>query len=290
MRVALVGSTGYWGSKLYQILTGRGCDVECFNSKNIETLWDSDVDQVYIATPPPTHYYIVSRCLGLGMDVFVEKPVAMSAEQAEALWNKAQSKGCVLFIDSTFLYTQSFEHLKEVAFNQTLISYQSLRVSPPMPQACINAAWDLVWHDMAILSGLGVLERGKGFVDGSVATCALPLPSGGSAFIYSSRVWPDKIRQIVMHFSKESYVWTLDGLHKVNGEIILQEDMQPLWRAIEESSFLCKNRIMEGATNGSHGVEVAHAIEQTFQEEFYDCRYAEEYQSCTASAAGSLPL
>lgn len=278
MRIALIGYTGYWGTNLARVLHGLGHVVENINRTNIELLDDTDADAAVIATPPDTHFRLAMRAMSLGMDVFMEKPMVLSAKQAFQLDEFAKTHKLVLSIDSTFLFTRAFAYLANL--EEALVSYQSLRMAQAMPhQAVVNAAWDLLWHDLAILHGWGCLESGKGMVDGSVATAAMTLPSGGTAFMMGSRVWPQKTREIVLHFTKHSYIWTLSGLRTLQGQAIALEDDEPLKRALLDFERRCHDRALTGLTDGSHGVAVTQAIERTFTDQLDNGRYSREYAS-----------
>lgn len=58
-----------------------------------ELLDREDIDAVYIATPMQTHLDIALRALDAGKHVLVEKPVAMTAHEVEAIFARAQEVG-----------------------------------------------------------------------------------------------------------------------------------------------------------------------------------------------------
>lgn len=57
---------------------------------------DEAVDTVYVATIHPTHAAAVRACLRAGKPVLCEKPLAMTAAQAQALFDEAAAKGLLL--------------------------------------------------------------------------------------------------------------------------------------------------------------------------------------------------
>src|ERR1700694_606472 len=59
---------------------------------------DASIDAVYISTPVSTHYQLVKRALDAGKHVLVEKPLATTVEQAEALAVLAAAKGLTLMV------------------------------------------------------------------------------------------------------------------------------------------------------------------------------------------------
>ena len=57
-----------------------------------EALIDAGVDAVSVATPTTYHCDVVLRLLEAGVDVLVEKPIAVTIEQASAMVAKAAEK------------------------------------------------------------------------------------------------------------------------------------------------------------------------------------------------------
>lgn len=58
-----------------------------------EALSVPDIDAVYISTPISTHYDYVMKCIDFKKPILVEKPVALSYEQANEAFNKAEENG-----------------------------------------------------------------------------------------------------------------------------------------------------------------------------------------------------
>lgn len=265
MRIALLGYSGYWGQKLARILSESNdvVGVDTTNSGDLADILDS-AQAAVVATPPDTHYKLGMQCLKAGLDVLVEKPMAMRASQAKEMAAFAQKEGLVLSVDSTFLHTKAFDYLKSL--DKPLLSYQSIRLAPPMPQAQIPAGWDLICHDISIIQGLSSLDfSGVGVEDGSIAQCAFELPSGGSAFIFASRHWPTKVRSIALHYPGGVYLWTLEGLAKVGKDcLVAKEDQEPLGRMLSDFLTRCQERQIEGVTDGLHGAEVVGCLERLF--------------------------
>lgn len=63
---------------------------------SLETLVQSDVDAIYVCTPPDTHGEYSLAALGAGKHVLVEKPMAASVAECKSIIAKAQSKNLVL--------------------------------------------------------------------------------------------------------------------------------------------------------------------------------------------------
>jgi len=114
--IAVVGY-GYWGPNLVRNFWDVPdaqliwvCDLETERLAGVRrrypaveitedfdlVLHDRRVDAVAIATPVNTHYALAMRALRAGKSVFLEKPLASSAEQAERLIEEAERRGLVL--------------------------------------------------------------------------------------------------------------------------------------------------------------------------------------------------
>ena len=263
MRVALIGCSGYWGQKLQRVLEERGHFITGIDKHNLDCLEYTRAEAAFIATPPDTHYSLAMRAMKAGMDVLVEKPMALKTSHACAMTDYAKENGVVLSVDSTFLHTDAAKFFLDLG--QPLVSYQSIRLAPPMPQAKINAAWDLLVHDISILQRLsGAIVPGVGAVDGSVATAAIPLQSGGSAFMMGSRCWTHKVREIVLHYPKGTFLWKLDGVYSPDGWSLVSETQEPLQRLVMDFERRCQERRIEGLTDGTHGAEVVGCLERLF--------------------------
>jgi predicted dehydrogenase len=59
---------------------------------------DPAVDAVYVATPPASHLEYAVRAARAGKPVYVEKPIARNAEEAEAMVEACETAGVPLFV------------------------------------------------------------------------------------------------------------------------------------------------------------------------------------------------
>ena len=71
-------------------------DIKKAYGKYEELLKDKEVELVYIASPISHHAFYASECIDKKKAVLLEKPLAVSAEQAEALAAKAEHEGVLL--------------------------------------------------------------------------------------------------------------------------------------------------------------------------------------------------
>ena len=98
IKVGLIGY-GTWGKILYTKLE-KFCDVKftCRSKDNYISKLD-DVDWVVVSTPNETHYEIVKKCLWFGKNVFCEKPLTLTREQSEKLYDIADMRNVKLYVD-----------------------------------------------------------------------------------------------------------------------------------------------------------------------------------------------
>ncbi len=64
-----------------------------------ELLESARPDAVHVTTPPSSHHEVASRALEAGCHVFLEKPMTLHADEAEALVALAERKGRLLTVD-----------------------------------------------------------------------------------------------------------------------------------------------------------------------------------------------
>lgn len=75
-----------------------------FTGDLADVLADSAIDAVAVAAPAVAHYDVVKRCLAAGKDVFVEKPLALNADQGQELVTLSEKSGRILMVGHILLY------------------------------------------------------------------------------------------------------------------------------------------------------------------------------------------
>jgi len=63
-----------------------------------EDIADWDVDAVFVHSPTPTHYDIVTKCLEQGLPVYVDKPLSYSMEESRRMAALAEERGLLLAV------------------------------------------------------------------------------------------------------------------------------------------------------------------------------------------------
>jgi len=70
-------------------------------TKNYQDFFEMGVQAVAVATPPATHFPIAKDCLENGVNVMIEKPLALNSDDAEALIHIAEERGLILMVGAT---------------------------------------------------------------------------------------------------------------------------------------------------------------------------------------------
>ncbi|MBV9311156.1 MAG: Gfo/Idh/MocA family oxidoreductase, partial [Solirubrobacterales bacterium] len=174
INVGLIG-LGYWGPNLLRVLADmedvavtRICDLDeerlyRFCRRHPYTapttdyrilLQDSALDAVLVATPVQTHFEIASQCLLAGKHTFVEKPLASTEREANALISLADDLDRVLMSGLTFLYSPPVRAIKELLDRRELgdlYFISSSRVNLGPYRKDVSVICDLAPHDFSML-------------------------------------------------------------------------------------------------------------------------------------------
>ncbi len=239
IRIGVIGY-GYWGPNLVRNFhETAGAEVTCVSDLRVERLnqvvgrypavavteshrqliENPDVDVVAIATPVSTHFDLAMRALQAGKHVFVEKPLASTAEQVRRLMDAAQKANRILMVDHTFIYTGAVRKIRELVDDGSLgdiYYYDSTRVNLGLFHHDVNVLWDLAVHDLSIMdyvlpsSPVAVSATGHSHVPGGTENIAfLTLFFGGSqiAHIHVNWLAPVKVRRTLIGASKKMIVY-----------------------------------------------------------------------------------
>jgi predicted dehydrogenase len=239
VRVAVVG-LGYWGPNLVRNLHELPsadvvtiCDLDEGALDAIqrrypaiqattsidEILCDDSIEAIAVATPVSTHSPIARRALEAGKHVFVEKPLAASSGEAEALLRLAEAKGLVLMPGHTFLYSPPVDMIRRLIAAGDLgeiFFISTSRVNLGLHQADVSVAWDLGPHDFSILQywlgesprSVAAMSRGCFLPDTpDVLFVNLEFPSKTVAHVELSWLAPSKLRRTTVVGSEKMVVY-----------------------------------------------------------------------------------
>jgi predicted dehydrogenase len=231
---------GYWGPNLVRNFAGNECSrvisvsdldrAKLAVSRRLhpevgttsdfrDLLQDHRVDAVAIATPVHTHYDLALAALRAGKHVFVEKPLAPTADQVRRLMEEADKRNLVLMVDHTFLYTPAVQKIRELVQEGTLgdiYYYDSIRSSLGLFQSDVNVIWDLAVHDISIIQHIldekpiAVSATGSCHVSGApenMAHITLFFESSCVAHVSVNWLSPIKVRQTFIGGSRKMIVY-----------------------------------------------------------------------------------
>lgn len=185
---------------------------------DVDAALAADADAVVVATPPRTHAPLARRVLDAGLHVLVEKPIAMTGDEALALGRLAQQKKRTLMVGHILRYNPALRTIRTMIDDGELgdLYYiTSTRVNLGRHHRDVNVIWDLGPHDLsAILPLVGRPEAvsawGRPFIQKGledVAFLYLRFPGGQIAHVHLSWLDPLKVRQMVLVGSKRMLVY-----------------------------------------------------------------------------------
>ena len=152
MQISLVGA-GYWGSKLKKELESiEGVsEIEIIDIKDGKTLKDITYENVILATPAWEHYSQTIDLLQKGKNLYVEKPLALTADECIAIKNNIKS-GQTLMVGHIFLYNDRLKKVKDLLKKIGNIQHiESNRLNWGRFQRKISTLHSLAPHDVSII-------------------------------------------------------------------------------------------------------------------------------------------
>jgi predicted dehydrogenase len=230
LRVGVIGA-GYWGPNLVRNFNeAPGADIVAVADLDLARLEalhkrfpavrtttdhrtllaDPTIDAVCIVTPISTHRPLAEEAFAAGKHVFVEKPLAGTVADAEAISAAAARAGRVLMVGHTFVYNPAVTTVRAVIERGELGKIQyvdSQRVNLGLHQFDFNVLWDLGPHDASIvLYWLGEEPDWVQCVGGcyvqpdieDVVFLTMGFPSGAIAHAHLSWLAPSKLRTMTV--------------------------------------------------------------------------------------------
>jgi predicted dehydrogenase len=225
-RVAVVGC-GAWGRNLIRTcaelgVLGAVVDTEADAARNQAEAWnvpalslaqaldDPSLDAMVIATPASTHAALCCLALGHGKDVFVEKPLASSLAEAEALAADVARSDRVFMVGHLLRHHPAFEALAAIVARGEIGALRYIgasRLSLGRVRTHENAFLSLSPHDVSMVLALAeaapvsVEATGRAFVTPGVADevhADLGFSGGLHAHVAASWLSPVKEQKLVV--------------------------------------------------------------------------------------------
>jgi predicted dehydrogenase len=170
------------------------------------------VDAVIIAAPAEAHFALASKALRAGKHVLVEKPIAATLAEADALAELARERGLVLQVGHLERFSAAYQAMAGRIGAPLYI--EATRIAPFKPRGTdVSVILDLMIHDLDLV--LALVDSDIEAVDAvgapvaspheDIANARLRFRNGAVAAITASRISPRTERRMRI-FAQDSYV------------------------------------------------------------------------------------
>jgi predicted dehydrogenase len=257
MKVALIGY-GYWGINLARTISNTqdlelvsifDMDINRISEAkklydfqvvtSMDELFDLDIEAVFIATPPASHFEVAKKALLANKHIFMEKPFTLSLDTSLELISIAEKNNLKFMVDHVFAYSEPVKYIKENIHELgDMVYINSRRINLGLFQYTTDVIWDLAVHDLSIIDYLVGLDvekvsvfkkKYKDFPNEAIANIDLELKSGVVVNINVSWLSPVKVREMIIGGTKKSIVYddTLDDKIKVyDAGVVLEKEFE----------------------------------------------------------------
>ena len=179
------------------------CDE--FSVKPIQSLEEliSSCEAVNIVTPTNTHFDIAKKFLNQKKDVFIEKPITNTVEEALALINLAKTNECIVQVGHIERFNPTINKLKELVDNPHYIEIE--RLAPFQARGTeVPVVLDLMVHDIDLILEMvnspleSIQASGAKMMSNSIdlAHAHIKFQNGVVANLKSSRIAQNYVRKI----------------------------------------------------------------------------------------------
>jgi len=184
------------------------------------------VEAVSVAVPTDKHFETFSRLAECGLHMLVEKPIAVTTDEAETMVQLAQDKDLVLQVGHIERFNPVMRFLEDRLATPRFIEATRLAPYPPMRGAAlprgteVSVVLDLMIHDLEIVLhlvgskireihavGVPVLSPSE-----DIANVRLVFGNGAVANVTASRISLERMRKIRV-FQEDTYV-SLDYMNQ----------------------------------------------------------------------------
>jgi predicted dehydrogenase len=196
----------------------------------------AEADAAVVAVPTDRHYEVALACLREGLHVLVEKPLAPTLEQADALIAAADARGVVLQVGHVERFNKAFRALAARMDRALFIEAERLSAFKQRG-AEVDVVLDLMIHDLDLALALAGAPAANvsacGFrvltQDIDIANARIEFANGCVASLSASRVSQAPVRKLRV-FQPDEYVSAdlqagkLRFVRSVEGEIQQSEE------------------------------------------------------------------
>jgi predicted dehydrogenase len=126
--------------------------VGCPAVNDYQALLKLGVDAVTIAAPTHLHHEIALTCIGRGIHVLVEKPIASTVEEGHDIIAAARRAGVTLMVGHVERFNPAVQAIKEAIRGEDILSIAITRVGPfPPRMSNVGVVIDLAVHDIDLI-------------------------------------------------------------------------------------------------------------------------------------------
>ncbi|GBD26321.1 scyllo-inositol 2-dehydrogenase (NAD(+)) [bacterium HR30] len=243
-----------------------------------------EIDCASLAVPTPLHYPIAKDLLSAGIDVLVEKPLTLTAEEGRQLVQLAAGLGRILQVGHLERFNPALEAVRTILTEPRFVECN--RLGPFVERGTdVDVVLDLMIHDLDVLLSLVRSEVAQVEAVGvpvltphiDLANARLRFANGCIANLTASRVALKRERKLRL-FQADTYV-SLDygerhirivrrvvenGTPRIDVEEVDLDDGDPLYAEIDHFLHCVRTRtrpLVDGAT-ALRALEVAEQIRQ----------------------------
>lgn len=277
VNIAVVGC-GMWGRNIIRNAASLGvlagvCDrnearaaefAKDFDTKALDfnaAIADSAIDGIMIATSAASHELLANQALSAGKHVYIEKPMALTMQEAKAIASQAKKSGKQVMVGHLIRYHSAYIELQAQVENGAigqLRHIQANRLAMGRIRNTESVLFDLCPHDLSLILNLtgrkpesvhcaGASHITKGLVD--VLNTTLSFSGGVTAMMQTSWMSPYKEHRLTVSGSKGSLVFddTLAWPEKLRlyqdniqqtGELFVVERASPISLPVAETEPL----------------------------------------------------
>ncbi len=185
-----------------------GLDIVPF--EKLEDLYGK-VEAVSIVVPTSDHYEVAKKILGNGINCLVEKPLAVTNDQAEELIAIARDKGAVMTVGHIERFNPAVQALKKYRIEPRFIEAHRLAAFDPRGTD-VAVILDLMIHDIEL--SMHLIDSEVTHIDASavavisdtadIANARLTFANGAVANLTASRISLKAMRKLRL-FQKSGY-------------------------------------------------------------------------------------
>ncbi len=138
--------------------------VEKYSTNYMDLLTDTEIDTIYIATPPGMHHFYTLEAARHKKNVYVEKPMATTVAQCREMISVCQENGVKLFVAYYRRGQEKFRRIKALVEEGAIGEVRSFQYTYACPVPVINP--DRSWLLSKSEAGGGLLyDMGSHMVD-----------------------------------------------------------------------------------------------------------------------------